>query len=282
MVDRRQANYMASKKNIELTRRLYEPILEGKSSNLISASQLTRPQFKLIQDLTKSLITEARILRDVFSPGDFANKSAPDRKFKVNFCQRLIDFVAANGQPIASCPAVRVAAGSEPDKTHELLQALARLAQSRVQARNERRPRTFTRNPTSPAQSAAARSSVPTSASQASKRPPTRLVRPSKNPPTTKSDNLKQAPASAVADQGGARIEAASGEESQVVEFGTKSSEGEDEVGHEQVQDSVGVGARNLQLLRTQMRQLVVLMAQLERNEQLLRRRLQMLDQNLN
>lgn len=76
---------------------------------------------------------------------------------KIDFVQKLIDFSANNEQPVVGCLAAKVVAGLEPNKTNELLQALARLAQRQLNGHlNQetastasttvaRRPRTFTK-----------------------------------------------------------------------------------------------------------------------------------------
>lgn len=96
-------------------------------------------------------------------------KTGWDRRAKVELLQQLIDFVANNGQPVVRCVPGKVVAGSEPNKTNELLQALGRVARQRQQlaagpppapgrttARttngNQPRPRTFTKRPTEPEQ----------------------------------------------------------------------------------------------------------------------------------
>lgn len=67
-----------------------------------------------------------------------------DRRAKEAFVQQLIDFVANNKQQVTRCVASKVIAGQEPNKTNELLQALARLVRQRQSANNDRRPRTVT------------------------------------------------------------------------------------------------------------------------------------------
>lgn len=71
---------------------------------------------------------------------------------KVDFVQRLIDFAANHKQPVVGCLAAKVVAGLEPNKSNELLQALARIAHARLSGQGAAasgRPRTFTK-PTGP------------------------------------------------------------------------------------------------------------------------------------
>lgn len=75
---------------------------------------------------------------------DFDEKRSWTKQMKVDFVQKLIDFSANNKQPVVGCLAAKVVAGLEPNKTNELLQALARLAQNQSH-HQERRPRTFTK-----------------------------------------------------------------------------------------------------------------------------------------
>lgn len=83
------------------------------------------------------LVAETRILRDVFTPADLAPLSSTDgksvkknwdRRAKGQFFQKLIDFVADNGQTVAFCSAPKMAAGLDASKINELLQVVARVA----------------------------------------------------------------------------------------------------------------------------------------------------------
>lgn len=60
----------------------------------------------------------------------------------MDFIQKLIDFVANNKLAVTNCLASRVLAGLEPNKTNELLQALAKLAIARRNS-SAKRPKTF-------------------------------------------------------------------------------------------------------------------------------------------
>lgn len=91
-------------------------------------------------------------MRDVFNPSDFdTEKRIWDKRMKTEFIQRLIDHTAKNERPVVGCVAAKVIAGLEPNKTNELLQALASLAQVRLSGQDapSSRPRTFTRVPAS-------------------------------------------------------------------------------------------------------------------------------------
>ena len=88
-------------------------------------------------------------MRDVFNPSDFdTEKKVWDKKMRSEFIQRLIDQTARRGVPVVGCVAAKTIAGIEPNKTNELLQALARLAQAKLSGQDAPvgRPRTFTRN----------------------------------------------------------------------------------------------------------------------------------------
>lgn len=91
------------------------------------------------------MAAETRTLRDAFNANELQRRNW-DRRAKVEFVQRLIDYVAANQQPVANCAASRVVAGLEPDKTNELLQALARVVRAKLSSRRGR-AQTFTRAP---------------------------------------------------------------------------------------------------------------------------------------
>lgn len=62
---------------------------------------------------------------------------------KVEFIQKLIDFVARNDHPVVGCVASKVVAGLDPNKTLELLQGLASITQRKLSVSDDRRPRTF-------------------------------------------------------------------------------------------------------------------------------------------
>lgn len=88
----------------------------------------------------------------------------------MEFIQKLIDYAANNKQPVTNCVASRIVAGLEPNKTNELLQALARIATAKRSASNERRPRTFVKplssSPTTATTTPPVNSSSPTSSNQ--------------------------------------------------------------------------------------------------------------------
>lgn len=97
-----------------------------------------------------------KILRDVFSPADFDPKrrgsnvaANSERTARVEFVQKLIDFVAKNEHPTQGCVASKLAAGLDPAKTNELLQNLARVALCKL---NERQRTLTATRPTRPAQ----------------------------------------------------------------------------------------------------------------------------------
>lgn len=92
-------------------------------------------------------MSKTRILRDVFGPADLDPKrrgsrsaaaaaaASSQRYARVEFVQKLVDFVAKNNHPTQGCVASKIAAGSDPVKTNELLQNLVRVA---LQKLNER------------------------------------------------------------------------------------------------------------------------------------------------
>lgn len=100
-----------------------------------------------IPSIEPKLITETRILRDVFKPADFDTKHRQwDRHLKTEFIQRLIDYAARNNFPVTSCVAAKVVAGLEPNKTLELLQALAKIAKQKLAVGDGKKSRTFTKS----------------------------------------------------------------------------------------------------------------------------------------
>lgn len=82
-------------------------------------------------------MAKTRILRDVFSPVDLdPNRRCSDRHARVEFVQKLIDFVAKNKHPAQGCVASKIVAGSDAAKTNELLQNLAKVALLKLQERS--------------------------------------------------------------------------------------------------------------------------------------------------
>lgn len=108
------------------------------------------------------LAGETKLLKELTGPIEMEAKRRAkigwDRRAKVELAQQLIDFLANNKQQVSRCSASKLAAGFEPNKTNELLQALARvLRQRQVNADQGKgdaretdrvqRPRTFTKRP---------------------------------------------------------------------------------------------------------------------------------------
>jgi len=66
------------------------------------------------------------------SPSQFSSCTLQDKDSKIAFLQKAIDVVMlVSGEPLAAKPA-RIVAGHEPEKTNELLQAIAKCCLNKV------------------------------------------------------------------------------------------------------------------------------------------------------
>ncbi|XP_061782513.1 TRAF3-interacting protein 1 isoform X5 [Nerophis lumbriciformis] len=87
---------------------------------------LSKPPFRYLHDIFSEIIKTTGFMRELYKESELKSDNVKDKESKMAFLQKAIDVVAlVSGEPLAAKPA-RIVAGHEPEKTNELLQAIAK------------------------------------------------------------------------------------------------------------------------------------------------------------
>ncbi|XP_049450592.1 TRAF3-interacting protein 1 isoform X1 [Epinephelus fuscoguttatus] len=87
---------------------------------------LSKPPFRYLHDIFSEIIRTTGFLKGLYEENDMKSDNVKDKDSKIVFLQKAIDVVMlVSGEPLAAKPA-RIVAGHEPEKTNELLQAIAK------------------------------------------------------------------------------------------------------------------------------------------------------------
>ncbi|XP_068428123.1 TRAF3-interacting protein 1 isoform X7 [Clinocottus analis] len=87
---------------------------------------LNKPPFRYLHDIFSEVIKTTGFMKGLYGETEMKSDNVKDKDSKVVFLQKAIDVVMlVSGEPLAAKP-VRIVAGHEPEKTNELLQAMAK------------------------------------------------------------------------------------------------------------------------------------------------------------
>ncbi|XP_042350430.1 TRAF3-interacting protein 1 isoform X3 [Plectropomus leopardus] len=87
---------------------------------------LSKPPFRYLHDIFSEIIRTTGFLKGLYEENEMKSDNVKDKDSKIVFLQKAIDVVMlVSGEPLAAKPA-RIVAGHEPEKTNELLQAIAK------------------------------------------------------------------------------------------------------------------------------------------------------------
>ncbi|XP_008400455.1 TRAF3-interacting protein 1 isoform X8 [Poecilia reticulata] len=87
---------------------------------------LSRPPFRYLHDIFSEVIRTTGFMKGLYEENEMKSDSVKDKDSKMAYLQKAIDVVMlVSGEPLAAKPA-RIVAGHEPEKTNELLQAIAK------------------------------------------------------------------------------------------------------------------------------------------------------------
>ncbi|KAM6986218.1 TRAF3-interacting protein 1 [Aplochiton taeniatus] len=87
---------------------------------------LNKPPFRYLHDIFSEVIRTTGFMKGLYGENEMKSDNVKDKESKMEFLQKAIDVVMlVSGEPLAAKPA-RVVAGHEPERTNELLQAMAR------------------------------------------------------------------------------------------------------------------------------------------------------------
>ncbi|XP_028291666.1 TRAF3-interacting protein 1 isoform X3 [Gouania willdenowi] len=92
----------------------------------LSEKLLSKPPFRYLHDIFSEVIRTTGFMKGLYEENEMKSDSVKDKDSKIAFLQKAIDVVMlVSGEPLAAKP-VRIVAGHEPEKTNELLQAIAK------------------------------------------------------------------------------------------------------------------------------------------------------------
>ncbi|KAA8593192.1 hypothetical protein FQN60_009308 [Etheostoma spectabile] len=87
---------------------------------------LSKPPFRYLHDIFSEIIRTTGFMKGLYEENDMKSDNVKDKDSKIAFLQKAIDVVMlVSGEPLVAKPA-RIVAGHEPEKTNELLQAMAK------------------------------------------------------------------------------------------------------------------------------------------------------------
>ncbi|XP_061579927.1 TRAF3-interacting protein 1 isoform X3 [Cololabis saira] len=87
---------------------------------------LSKPPFRYLHDIFTEVIRTTGFMKGLYEENEMKSDSVKEKDSKIAFLQKAIDVVMlVSGEPLAAKPA-RIVAGHEPEKTNELLQAIAK------------------------------------------------------------------------------------------------------------------------------------------------------------
>ncbi|XP_005995997.1 TRAF3-interacting protein 1 isoform X2 [Latimeria chalumnae] len=87
---------------------------------------LSKPPFRYLHDIFTEVIRTTGFMKGLYTELELKSDNVKDKDTKIAFLQKTIDVVImVTGEPLSVKPA-RIVAGHEPEKTNELLQAIAK------------------------------------------------------------------------------------------------------------------------------------------------------------
>ncbi|XP_062972103.1 TRAF3-interacting protein 1 isoform X1 [Elgaria multicarinata webbii] len=87
---------------------------------------LSKPPFRYLHDVIGEVIRSTGFMKGLYTEAEMKSDNVKDKDAKIGFLQKAIDVVImVSGEPLAVKPA-RIVAGHEPERTNELLQAIAK------------------------------------------------------------------------------------------------------------------------------------------------------------
>ncbi|XP_031730913.1 TRAF3-interacting protein 1 isoform X2 [Anarrhichthys ocellatus] len=87
---------------------------------------LTKPPFRYLHDILSEVIKTTGFMKGLYGENEMKSDNVKEKDSKIVFLQKAIDVVMlVSGEPLVAKPA-RIVAGHEPERTNELLQAMAK------------------------------------------------------------------------------------------------------------------------------------------------------------
>ncbi|XP_077435831.1 TRAF3-interacting protein 1-like [Vanacampus margaritifer] len=96
---------------------------------------LSKPPFRYLHDIFTEIIRTTGFMKGLYKENELKSECIKDKDMKMAFLQKAIDVVSlVTGEPLAVRPA-HIVAGHEPEKTNELLQAIAKCCLAKMSSK---------------------------------------------------------------------------------------------------------------------------------------------------
>ncbi|CAB3359484.1 Hypothetical predicted protein [Cloeon dipterum] len=95
---------------------------------------LKKPPFRFLHDIFTAVIKQYGLMDGLFTPGELNSENVKEKEAKIAFLQKVVSTIAlVTGEKI-QCKPSKVIAGQEPEKTNELLQAIAKVLEKKLES----------------------------------------------------------------------------------------------------------------------------------------------------
>ncbi|XP_057708936.1 TRAF3-interacting protein 1-like isoform X2 [Corythoichthys intestinalis] len=96
---------------------------------------LSKPPFRYLHDIFTEVIRTTGFMKGLYRENELKSECIKDKEMKMAFLQKAIDVVVlVSGEPLSVRPA-QIVAGHEPEKTNELLQAIAKCCLNKMSSK---------------------------------------------------------------------------------------------------------------------------------------------------
>ncbi|XP_065335550.1 TRAF3-interacting protein 1 isoform X2 [Cloeon dipterum] len=95
---------------------------------------LKKPPFRFLHDIFTAVIKQYGLMDGLFTPGELNSENVKEKEAKIAFLQKVVSTIAlVTGEKI-QCKPSKVIAGQEPERTNELLQAIAKALEKKLES----------------------------------------------------------------------------------------------------------------------------------------------------
>ncbi|XP_061775395.1 TRAF3-interacting protein 1-like [Nerophis ophidion] len=103
---------------------------------ILTERLLSKPPFRYLHDIFAEIIRTTGFMKGLYKENELRSECVKDKEMKMAFLQKAIDVVAlVMGEPLAVKPA-HIVAGHEPERTNELLQAIAKCCINKMSSKD--------------------------------------------------------------------------------------------------------------------------------------------------
>ncbi|XP_061782285.1 TRAF3-interacting protein 1-like [Nerophis lumbriciformis] len=103
---------------------------------ILTERLLSKPPFRYLHDIFAEIIRTTGFMKGLYKENELRSECVKDKDMKMAFLQKAIDVVSlVMGEPLAVKPA-HIVAGHEPERTNELLQAIAKCCINKISSKD--------------------------------------------------------------------------------------------------------------------------------------------------